>query len=501
MLIKAYKYFTRKAFNLFSRKKAFPLEATSSLDSEIIAEYNATRNISNRKFICYAPFKNIYFNIQGDAAPCWLTFKDPDSYPEKSIHDIWFGETFAALRNNIKKCDLSGKCSVCNHYINSKNYVTPLAKAYDNDYPDQVYPVMMELELANTCNLECIMCNGKLSSSVRRNREKLDLRPIPYDETFVNQLDEFLPHLYEARFNGGEPFLNDIYFRIWENILKIKPSMKVVIATNGTVMNDKVKNMLERGRFDINLSCDSLIKETYEQIRVNAVMENTLANIDWFSDYCNRKGTTLCILTNPMRQNWQEMPEFIKFCNARNLPIWFNTIHRPADCAIWTLSSNELENIFETLSQFDFEVNPLKPQTYHNRKVYKNLVFGQIKTWMEEAAVREKETADGQEDVSFSGNKQTAFEEMDTDDPKAYFYENLKRSVLSSDMDDDKKNIKTEELIRKFDRLAEVVKEEFNEEDFFRKLVHIPVEKIISDLEQKEHDELIIIARKFYLQF
>ena len=340
MIKKAYRLFTRKLANLFAKNKVFVDSPKASLSSKVIAEYNLTRDLNKRKYICYAPFKNIYFNIQGDAAPCWLTFKNPDSYPEKSIHDIWFGEKYSELRENIKNCDLSGKCSVCNHYIDSGNYITPLAKAYDNEYPEKPYPVMMELELANTCNLECIMCNGKLSSSIRKNREKQEPYHIPYDDAFVHQLEEFLPHLEETRFNGGEPFLNEIYFSIWEKILEVKPGMKVVIATNGTVMNQRVKDLLERGNFDINLSLDSLVKETYHSIRVNAVFEKTMENIDWFQDYCKRKNTTLCILTNPLRENWREMPEFIHFCNERNLPIWFNTIHRPYEHALWTLSSD-----------------------------------------------------------------------------------------------------------------------------------------------------------------
>jgi MoaA/NifB/PqqE/SkfB family radical SAM enzyme len=47
------------------------------------------------------------------------------------------------------------------------------------------YPSMLELELNNTCNLECVMCIGELSSSIRKNREKLPAIRSPYDEAFV----------------------------------------------------------------------------------------------------------------------------------------------------------------------------------------------------------------------------------------------------------------------------------------------------------------------------
>jgi len=247
----------------------------------------------------------------------------------------------------------------------------------------------MELELGNSCNLECVMCSGELSSAIRCNREKLEPCPEQYNEEFLNQFDEFLPYLEEIRFNGGEPFLNEINYRLWDKIIAVKPQIKVVIATNGTVMNKRVKELLGKGRFHINLSIDSLNKAVYESIRVNAVFEQTMENINWFNEYCKRKKTTLCILTNPMRQNWREMPAFIDFCNKRNLPLWFNTIRQPIEYALWTLEPSALKEIFETLSGYKFSVNPLKPQTFHNRKVYHNLVYNQVNTWLSEAAERE----------------------------------------------------------------------------------------------------------------
>ena len=35
------------------------------------------------------------------------------------------------------------------------------------------YPSVLEFELINTCNLECVMCTGEYSSLIRAKREKL----------------------------------------------------------------------------------------------------------------------------------------------------------------------------------------------------------------------------------------------------------------------------------------------------------------------------------------
>ena len=83
------------------------------LPSEVITAYNAARNKPNSVHICHAPFSNMYFNVHGHCAPCWLTFIEPDSYPQKSIREIWFGEKFQSLRKNLLSYNLTEKCNVC----------------------------------------------------------------------------------------------------------------------------------------------------------------------------------------------------------------------------------------------------------------------------------------------------------------------------------------------------------------------------------------------------
>jgi len=367
-----------------------PDSAYVSVEKNLVNEYNKHRPYGAKKYFCYAPFNNIYLNTFGNPAACWQSFFYEDSYPKKSLKEIWFGENFTRLREHISHDDLTFKCSECERNLKNKNYYTVLARAYDNQYPLTKYPSVMELELDNNCNLECIMCSSNLSSNVHKKDVNAIPYSSPYDSSFVKEFEEFVPYLNEVRFNGGEPFLINIYYDLWELILKMKPGIKMVVATNGTVLNDRVKTLLAKGKFHINFSLDSLNKETYELIRKNAVYEETMDNLKFFQDYCIKNKTTLCILANPMRQNWLEMPEFVKLCNTHNLPLWYNTIIRPENCALWTLPSVELTEIFNTLSSTTFAVNPLKSQSYHNQGVYYNLVFGQIKTWLEEAIEREK---------------------------------------------------------------------------------------------------------------
>jgi len=254
------------------------------LDAATINNYNASREKLNTDYICHAPFTNMYFNVHGDCAPCWLTFIDPDSYPNKSIREIWFGEKYQNIRKHLRDFDLTHKCNVCLKNLQGGNYTSVLARAYDVN-PIQEYPSMMELEIENTCNLECVMCIGELSSAIRKNREKLPPLKSPYNQQFVDELEEFIPHLKELRFNGGEPFLINWVFKIFEKVERLNPKLKIVIATNGTVWNYKVKEWLSKLNIHINFSLDSLTPEIYESIRVNAHYDRVLEHFLFFHQY------------------------------------------------------------------------------------------------------------------------------------------------------------------------------------------------------------------------
>jgi len=376
--------------NIFNRRSN--AISVSGLPAETTNAYNKTRQVRDKTLLCHAPFSNLYFNSEGHVALCWKTFHKHETYSEeKSIMDIWKGENFEKIRAGIRSCNLDFGCQECKKHLLEGNYVNVLSKAYDNDHLHPVYPTIMEFELSNRCNLGCTMCNGNLSSTIRKDREKLPPLPSPYGQKFVEELNEFIPHLKEARFNGGEPFLIKQYYDIWDNISELNPKLKMVIATNGTVLTSKVKEYMEKSNFHFNISIDGFSPETYESIRINGNFERLMENLDYFISYCRKNKRTLCIMINPLRQNWWEMPEFVNWCNQKDIHLWFNSIIKPADQALWSLPSSELEKILSQLSSARLEMPNSGNNAIHkyNIDTYNNLVNQQIKTWHSEAVERE----------------------------------------------------------------------------------------------------------------
>ena len=321
------------------------------VEASLLSEFNSLRNAEDKACFCFAPLRSMYFSFHGDVYSCCENLSyDYGTYPEESIHDIWFGEKRKNFLEHILHNDLSLGCSICEHYLKIKNFKGVKSRFYDNAPVAELYPSRLEFQLSNTCNLECAMCDGWSSSLIRKNRDKLPTIGNPYDDDFVRQLEEFIPHLKQAHFVGGEPFVISIFYKIWDKIIALNPECLITVQTNATVLNDRIKTMMEKANFSVNVSLDSLKKDTYEKIRKNASFEKTMENINWFMDYCKRKDSFFYFTPCPMQWNWEELPELINYANIKEVRIIFHTVLYPHFASLFGLRNGKLGRIYKKLA-------------------------------------------------------------------------------------------------------------------------------------------------------
>jgi len=327
-----------------------------------IKKYNSRRPYRAKHLPCHAPFSSINFTQNGDMLACCYNHTEIlGTYPRQSIKEAWEGKVAQTLRAYMKQNELPAGCDGCKEQILSGNYSGSRAIYYDK-YASLLTmlpiairpPKVFEFEISNICNLECIMCNGYFSSAIRANREKLPKINTPYDDAFVEDVKNYIPHLTDAKFLGGEPFLISQYFEIWDAIITINPKVQVHITTNGTVLNKRAKACLEKMRAGIIVSIDSLNKENYEQIRVNGDFDVLMENIRWLIEYRNRKGLYLSFAVCPMISNRKYLADIVRFCNENEIYIHFNTVWKPdEECLLNTSSQNLAQLIFE-ISEIQF---------------------------------------------------------------------------------------------------------------------------------------------------
>lgn len=328
------------------------------------------------KYTCNAPFNNMYVQLTGKVSPCWKSIGYGDTWSKnRSLMDIWKGVEFQKYRDALMQDVFIHRCKECKNDID--NGVFPLARAYE-PFPVNVMPSMMEIELSNQCNLECIMCSGLLSSGIRKNRDKLPPLPQIFDDSFNEQMKEFIPHLTELRVNGGEPLAQKILLDLLDVVAEIKPDLHVHIATNGTVYNKRVQSILDSCNIRLNISIDSLIPERYESIRINASFETLMHNFEIFRKYHQDNNKFMAVVVNPMNINWDEMVSFIPWSTKNKVNIWYNTILYPHHLTIRNLPAEEIGKIWKYMEDELRKISHDDPMD--NIPTLKNLI-DMIKQW------------------------------------------------------------------------------------------------------------------------
>jgi MoaA/NifB/PqqE/SkfB family radical SAM enzyme len=461
----------KKTFQRFKTPAQTTSGGLPDAGADVFDLYDSTRSVPRGTFPCLAPWTSISFNIDGYATVCCLNRKTTIKVENNSIDDIWKSEAFKQLRENVSNKNLGHDCSICNDQIHAGNFTGVKAASYDNYFPyNPERPLFMEFCLENTCNLACGMCNSLLSSSIRKNEHLPPLKK-HYGEKFVNELEAYIPYLKEAVFSGGEPFLIPIYYKIWEKMLAINPNITIGVVTNGSTLNEKIKSLLERGRFKINISTDSVHKETYEAIRRNASFDTLMSNFEWFKDYGNRKNLPVNLPVCPLTLNWDKIPEIVRFANKNDVSVNFVYVDRPFSMALPYRKPEYLENI---ITQYNLEkFDEVSPHSKNNIRRFQGLI-DDIGKWRE-------------------NSMRTAENELEGD-----LMQLLQTKIMESDEIPqmlEKESAKKEMILKIQDLLTEIPAEKH---DMILKVFHnYSIARLHHFLEEKKTREIAVFFKEF----
>jgi MoaA/NifB/PqqE/SkfB family radical SAM enzyme len=172
----------------------------------------------------------------------------------------------------------------------------------------------------------------------------------PYDDAFLEQLKPYLENIKEAKFYGGEPFLIPMYFRILQVIAAINPTCELFIITNGTHWSSKIEALTRDLNMDVAISIDSLQKPRLEKIRKNASFEKLIENIHRFNAIMRSKNRHLSLSFTIQQENWDELADFVRFCNSIEASVYVSYLDSPKHYAIAELSQEQLKQIHNELS-------------------------------------------------------------------------------------------------------------------------------------------------------
>jgi len=118
-----------------SKKLAEGLDVSTNIDEFLQSELFKKANIMNdvleqrvtsksaNEFLnapCYYPWYNISIFADGVVQPCFIPLGKGEQIKGKSLRNIWLGECFSDIREEMKKGKLSKYCSKCNPWNLSK---------------------------------------------------------------------------------------------------------------------------------------------------------------------------------------------------------------------------------------------------------------------------------------------------------------------------------------------------------------------------------------------
>jgi MoaA/NifB/PqqE/SkfB family radical SAM enzyme len=335
-----------------------------------LSAYHRGRDVAHQSFrsACYAPFVGMSFDMSGAVSVCAFTRTTPlGQIGQEPLLDMWRGHVVDELRSAVVNDDLMHSCSRCAEEIAGGNESGVFSTSFDRFRAerDQPWPSRMEFALSNACNLQCVMCSGEFSSAIRSQREGLPALPARYDESFVDELGSFLPHLEQARFLGGEPFLSEINFLIWERMIELGLQVECNVTTNGTQWSKRVERVLEALPFSVGISLDGVAPDTMESIRVGVDHERVVANLHRFVEYRDRTDSSLSLTYCLMTLNVEEFVEFIRWAEGLGCNVFVNTVRQPPEFSLYLLPADELMEIIRMLEHQRNTAAPSIPMNLH----------------------------------------------------------------------------------------------------------------------------------------
>lgn len=331
-------------------------DLAATMDASFRERYEATRQLSGKPFraFCYAPFVSMYLDQWGFVRACCQNWTGTlGNLAHERLDAIWNGPRAEALREAMRQDDLSLGCQYCHWQVQDGHPDVLFSRNFDwlpvTRRQNAYWPAQIEFAVTNACNLECIMCNGELSSRIRSAREGLPPLPKPYGEEFFVDLRKYLPHLRQAKFLGGEPFLAPEAFRIWEMMIEDGLQVECHVTTNGTQWNPRIQRVLELLPVSVSVSFDGATAETLERVRVRANYAEILQNFKRFHAYARRRGTYIGLTYCLMPQNWQEFGDFLQFADEWDCEVIVNTVLFPPECSVYHLDRERLSEIVHGL--------------------------------------------------------------------------------------------------------------------------------------------------------
>lgn len=174
------------------------------------------------------------------------------------------------------------------------------------------FPRIIELEITNHCNFQCVMCKTG-NGQAKRHRGYMS------EEIYQKLIDELadMGGWTAIKFVGqGEPTMHPL-FLAWVRKAKEK-GIVCHLTSNGSMMNEQfMSELIETGIDSVKFSFQGVIREGYKLLRIRDDFEELLEKIrKLYERRGEREYPFITIGTSVLRESQEEITAFQRRCES-----------------------------------------------------------------------------------------------------------------------------------------------------------------------------------------
>ena len=201
----------------------------------------------------------------------------------------------------------------------------------------------IRMSITDVCNFKCGYClpNGyQIDKS--DNRKFLHLDEIKRLAKCFTELG-----VCKIRITGGEPTVRKDFFEIVKVLKNDSGIRKVVITTNGYHLDQKAKALVESGLNGINISIDSLNRETFKNVTGHDRLPEILKGINNLQDLGFENIKVNAVLLNGINSSEKDFESWSKFIKDNKVDFRYIELMQTGDNLDYFRKYHVSANIFK----------------------------------------------------------------------------------------------------------------------------------------------------------
>lgn len=344
--------------------------------------------MSNDPIYCVNAFHSLSVNSGGNCKPCCMAEGGSDwnkRVKDTPLENIFFEKYFSDIRDSLNKGIRHTACKKCWEEEDAGRDSKRIRDNARSEFQLDDKIKIIELNLGNTCNIQCRTCHPYSSSKWLKEFYVTNNIKKPYnvfiqdskvynecwedDSLLWSELEKIGPSLERIDFYGGEPFLLKKQWQFLKKCVENGWSKNQTIHynTNGTVWNeDDIKLFDKFKKVEVGFSIDG-VGDKFEFMRYLAKWDLVLSNLDKAKKFSEGKDNLhfdICHTISSL--NVFYIPEFIKYFE-NDWKIYLNLVHMPNYYAITIFPDPIKEKIIEKL-------DTINENDWHQITGIKNLI-------------------------------------------------------------------------------------------------------------------------------